>query len=115
MFVFFFKQKTAYEVRISDGSSDVCSSDLETLDGEHQGAHDRRYRLAAGKAGGIGQRRIAGGIDKAGTAQLDRAEALRQRQAWDAAAVYRKTVVEGKRLSVRLYIGGRPIVHKNNT
>src|SRR3546814_13970925 len=28
MVVFFFKQKTAYEVRISDWSSDVCSSDL---------------------------------------------------------------------------------------
>src|SRR3546814_1505650 len=27
-FVFFFKQKTAYEMRISDWSSDVCSSDL---------------------------------------------------------------------------------------
>src|SRR3546814_3251282 len=27
--VFFFKQKTAYEMRISDWSSDVCSSDLE--------------------------------------------------------------------------------------
>src|SRR3546814_3205557 len=27
-FVFFFKQKTAYELRISDWSSDVCSSDL---------------------------------------------------------------------------------------
>src|SRR3546814_2694654 len=26
--VFFFKQKTAYEMRISDWSSDVCSSDL---------------------------------------------------------------------------------------
>src|SRR3546814_6075193 len=26
--VFFFKQKTAYEIRISDWSSDVCSSDL---------------------------------------------------------------------------------------
>src|SRR3546814_2037441 len=26
--VVFFKQKTAYEMRISDGSSDVCSSDL---------------------------------------------------------------------------------------
>src|SRR3546814_10027753 len=26
--VFFFKQKTAYELRISDWSSDVCSSDL---------------------------------------------------------------------------------------
>src|SRR3546814_8285209 len=29
-FFFFFKQKTAYEVRISDWSSDVCSSDLLT-------------------------------------------------------------------------------------
>src|SRR3546814_8564269 len=28
---FFFKQKTAYEMRISDWSSDVCSSDLENL------------------------------------------------------------------------------------
>src|SRR3546814_1007795 len=27
--VFFFKQKTAYEMRISDWSSDVCSSDLQ--------------------------------------------------------------------------------------
>src|SRR3546814_4389896 len=35
--LFFFKQKTAYEMRISDWSSDVCSSDL----------HRRRYaRLA---------------------------------------------------------------------
>src|SRR3546814_4969702 len=31
VFVFFFKQKTAYEMRISDWSSDVCSSDLEDL------------------------------------------------------------------------------------
>src|SRR3546814_4135833 len=31
MFVlFFFKQKTAYELRISDWSSDVCSSDLDS-------------------------------------------------------------------------------------
>src|SRR3546814_5433075 len=30
MCFFFFKQKTAYEMRISDWSSDVCSSDLET-------------------------------------------------------------------------------------
>src|SRR3546814_5764451 len=28
LFLFFFKQKTAYEFRISDWSSDVCSSDL---------------------------------------------------------------------------------------
>src|SRR3546814_11721220 len=31
MCVFFFKQKTAYEMRISDWSSDVCSSDLDVL------------------------------------------------------------------------------------
>src|SRR3546814_3573061 len=30
-FFFFFKQKTAYEMRISDWSSDVCSSDLVAL------------------------------------------------------------------------------------
>src|SRR3546814_3709479 len=29
--LFFFKQKTAYDMRISDGSSDVCSSDLPDL------------------------------------------------------------------------------------
>src|SRR3546814_20467029 len=29
MLIFFFKQKTAYDMRISDWSSDVCSSDLE--------------------------------------------------------------------------------------
>src|SRR3546814_7489299 len=29
-FIFFFKQKTAYEMRISDWSSDVCSSDLSS-------------------------------------------------------------------------------------
>src|SRR3546814_11178733 len=31
VFFFFFKQKTAYEMRISDWSSDVCSSDLRGL------------------------------------------------------------------------------------
>src|SRR3546814_5679578 len=32
--VFFFKQKTAYEMRISDWSSDVCSSDLAGQHGQ---------------------------------------------------------------------------------
>src|SRR3546814_3361350 len=37
--VFFFKQKTAYEMRISDWSSDVCSSDLLGRAGQfHRGA-----------------------------------------------------------------------------
>src|SRR3546814_1592287 len=34
MFFFFFKQKTAYEMRISDWSSDVCSSDLPPAIGD---------------------------------------------------------------------------------
>src|SRR3546814_4998086 len=39
-FFFFFKQKTAYEMRISDWSSDVCSSDLQGQDRRGaQGAH----------------------------------------------------------------------------
>src|SRR3546814_7212517 len=40
--IFFFKQKTAYEMRISDWSSDVCSSDLavegSTADVKYVGA-----------------------------------------------------------------------------
>src|SRR3546814_13000445 len=50
-FFFFFKQKTAYEMRISDWSSDVCSSDLGPI-GEMLGA-DRviatRLEIADGK------------------------------------------------------------------
>src|SRR3546814_2094303 len=37
---FFFKQKTAYEMRISDWSSDVCSSDLTSGDETHEGVAD---------------------------------------------------------------------------
>src|SRR3546814_4459770 len=41
LFFFFFKQKTAYEVRISDWSSDVCSSDLfESFDAVQGGTAD---------------------------------------------------------------------------
>src|SRR3546814_5732571 len=39
-FFFFFKQKTAYEMRISDWSSDVCSSDLVNLELHTFGARD---------------------------------------------------------------------------
>src|SRR3546814_7147346 len=45
---FFFKQKTAYEMRISDWSSDVCSSDLPRSDA-----------VGAGFSPGCSQRPIA--------------------------------------------------------
>src|SRR3546814_11381190 len=59
--MFFYKQKTAYEMRISDWSSDVCSSDLQhpltktdrcrehRLAGRGVRPPERRYRQASGK------------------------------------------------------------------
>src|SRR3546814_4946946 len=52
LFFFFFKQKTAYELRISDWSSDGCSSDLErysdysTFGGESTGKIGLRWQVA---------------------------------------------------------------------
>src|SRR3546814_14195531 len=47
-FFFFFKQKTAYEMRISDWSSDVCSSDLhQVLEQVREAAAACRLVLAA--------------------------------------------------------------------
>src|SRR3546814_4362927 len=45
-FFFFFKQKTAYEMRISDWSSDVCSSDL-TADSAESADRRAAQRLLA--------------------------------------------------------------------
>src|SRR3546814_7128959 len=72
--IFFFKQKTAYEMRISDWSSDVCSSDLfrhrrvdfrlgvEAADGEPDRAARPRLREAQGRedVGRLHRRRGAG-------------------------------------------------------
>src|SRR3546814_3444824 len=61
--IVFFKQKTAYEMRISDWSSDVCSSDLAAAErlgvlGQHQ-----RGRI---------ERRLHGGAHRSGAAVVDR-------------------------------------------
>src|SRR3546814_7446586 len=50
--VFFFKQTTAYEMRISDWSSDVCSSDLEA---RCEMVDDSHLQWAAFNAFGDGQ------------------------------------------------------------
>src|SRR3546814_17576245 len=61
--VFFYKQKTAYEMRISDWSSDVCSSDLgidraiETDVGRNIARDDRLWMLGGYR--GAQRRRIA--------------------------------------------------------
>src|SRR3546814_4248477 len=48
VFFFFFKQKTAYEVRISDWSSDVCSSDLRERSCRHPRPPSRGSRASDG-------------------------------------------------------------------
>src|SRR3546814_9717530 len=66
---FFFKQKTAYEMRISDWSSDVCSSDLNAVQGQiardfGSGAVD--LHCGRNEFGG----RILLDIEKVGTLQM---------------------------------------------
>src|SRR3546814_6353305 len=51
---FFFKQKTAYEMRISDWSSDVCSSDLSSGLSRRVRIERRTLLGAAGGARGAG-------------------------------------------------------------
>src|SRR3546814_11443713 len=71
LFFFFFKQKTAYEMRISDWSSDVCSSDLFEIAVAARHVHYRRD-------GFDGQRRAAeirvqddaAGVDRAAQGAL---------------------------------------------
>src|SRR3546814_2400940 len=60
--VFFFKQKTAYEMRISDWSSDVCSSDLAEFDEvvlRDEAAHfEILIREFGGRVGVLDHRRL---------------------------------------------------------
>src|SRR3546814_6274349 len=53
-FLFFFKQKTAYEMRISDWSSDVCSSDLTAAIAAepYPVVHSSSWPAQSGRAGG---------------------------------------------------------------
>src|SRR3546814_1637831 len=75
VFFFFFRQKTAYEMRISDWSSDVCSSDLPDrkplaflcIAASHFAATqhpDVRRRSAGGFS--LARHRVAGGFGRRG-------------------------------------------------
>src|SRR3546814_10673840 len=51
LLLFFFKQKTAYDMRISDWSSDVCSSDLGSECGARRGTkNDHAYIIILAQA-----------------------------------------------------------------
>src|SRR3546814_18735963 len=106
-FVFFFKQKTAYEMRISDWSSDVCSSDLVR---RWPGAPGQPV-AAAGDAGGAG--RPVGGGQHGLWRPRQTLCAGDLRRAFLRGA--RKSVVSGKSVSVRVYLGGRRILKQKRT
>src|SRR3546814_8402569 len=65
LFFFFFKQKTAYEMRISDWRSDVCSSDLATENRELTAALgiDQRRLFTSVFALGAGLAGLAGALE----------------------------------------------------
>src|SRR3546814_13691232 len=121
----FVKQKTAYEMRISDWSSDVCSSDLEItsvvhihtpwLGGWAQTHRTLPIRYAASQGLTL-SREIPPHIDRsrsAGDFILERLE-----HDPDLVAILdRKSVVEGKSVSVRVNLGGRRVFkkHRNTT
>src|SRR3546814_3444719 len=102
---FFFKQKTAYELRISDWSSDVCSSDLP---GEQI--------VVPNLLCAIGEPRLAGLLDKAvqvrriGLKIDDRVCGLLQAARATAARSEERRV--GKECVVRVDLGGRSIIKK---
>src|SRR3546814_10269555 len=109
---FFFKQKTAYEMRISDWSSDVCSSDLPVdcgPDDRPAGAADHRAPFGP----------YLGPLWAAQTLFLHRRADCQHgavRDAQFASAVGdRKSVGSGKGVSVRVDLGGRRIIKKKKT
>src|SRR3546814_1351689 len=53
LYFFFFKQKTAYEMRISDWSSDVCSSDLTLREASEKVGVTRQTLMKAIKTGRV--------------------------------------------------------------
>src|SRR3546814_11173433 len=97
--IFFFKQKTAYEMRISDWSSDVCSSDLvaQPVDCPPSHARNTRNRTGAGSA-----------VRAFHLRRHDRRLCAPRRLRY----ADRKSVVTGKSVSVRVDPGGRRIITK---
>src|SRR3546814_15168288 len=130
--VFFFKQKTAYEMRISDWSSDVCSSDLQR---RGIGCQPRWHVLVADDLDAMPVDDFAGdrALDIAALLhrQIDdhrtwphrrdlrvgddaRCRPPRDQSGGDD-AVDRKSGVLGKGVAVRVGVGGRSIVkHKKS-
>src|SRR3546814_3817875 len=111
---FFFKQKTAYEMRISDWSSDVCSSDLATdRDGKmvttQEALRIEEKILDLVKEGNGAANPVLSAADAPARLQAVAEHPLNPGQ---LAAADRTSVVSGKSVSVRVDLGGRRIIKK---
>src|SRR3546814_14216412 len=122
MIFFFFKQKTAYEMRISDWSSDVCSSDLLRQSFEDAKASTGAEEIESAFDEARRDARSIGAEPDSGSRTVDAGTAPQLRDAPVAAPESyeedRKSVVSGKGVSVRLDLGGRRLLQKkqkNNT
>src|SRR3546814_17976446 len=110
---FFFKQKTAYEMRISDWSSDVCSSDLlRAARLRSHGAWLCQKPLAHLSTSGCARRPCPKGRVRYHGGVLQAARSARYRARSRRTAGDRKSVVAGKSVSVRVDLGGRRIIKK---
>src|SRR3546814_16077414 len=108
---FFFKQKTAYELRISDWSSDLCSSDLPT-----SCACGPRPTTSRGTAASVGtlsirsRKRTAASGTRSGSCSATWRTSIPSGTAWRprrrCRSTDRKRVVEGKGVSGRVKLGG---------
>src|SRR3546814_18241477 len=94
-------------MRISDWSSDVCSSDLpeHLLDG---------FRAVLRDGDAVAMRTLHGGR-AAGVEVFGDAVPENRRQHAGIVAIDRKSVVEGKSVSVRVDLGGRRIIKKKKS
>src|SRR3546814_14822346 len=114
-FFFFFKQKTAYEMRISDWSSDVCSSDLMALGAQTKATGTNSIVIGGNFAEASGTGAIAIGTGPNTKASADNALALGS----NAAATNQNSVALGagsttdrdNSVSVGSAGNGGPITH----
>src|SRR3546814_16646302 len=121
--LFFFKQKTAYEMRISDWSSDVCSSDLKCKFPPGGNLH---FLVGVDDGLTVGAGLLDPFVDHGGADLLQarlqfRARRLHLHATLDQGGLGflgldldRKSVVSGKRVSVRVDLGGRRIIKKKH-
>src|SRR3546814_12981073 len=114
---FFFKQKTAYEMRISDWSSDVCSSDLRIVDSPSaangHSAVNKPTAFAMHANARRARSRSANARPRAWLAATCSATAPTTVATTNTAD--RKSVGEGTSVSVRVDLGGSRIIKKKTT